>query len=198
MFQEALDLGAKARAASARHSTGRRLLKRVIGVALVTACLLTVPLVAMHFTDEVNWDLADFVVAGVLLMSAGLAYTLVAGRMGNAAYRAGVGVAVAAALLLVWTNLAVGLIGSEDNPANLMYLGVLAVAIAGAASARLRPQGMARAMFATAFALALVALIAFGYLSREPLEALGVNGFFAALFVASAWLFRRAARAQPR
>lgn len=171
-----------------------------MGVAFVTACLLTVPLVAMQFTGEVDWDLADFVVAGALLFSAGLTYTLVAGRMGNAAYRAGVGVAVAAALLLVWANLAVGLIGAEDNPANLMYLGVLAVAVVGAVSARLRPQGMARAMFATAFALALVALtalIAFGYLWREPLEVLGVNGSFAALFLASAWLFRRAARAQP-
>ncbi len=48
------------------------------------------------------------------------------------AYRFAVGVALAAAFLLVWMNLAVGLIGSEDNPANLMYFGVLAVGFIGA------------------------------------------------------------------
>ena len=37
---------------------------------------------------------------------------------GNSAYRAAVGVAIAAAFILVWMNLAVGIIGSEDNPAN--------------------------------------------------------------------------------
>jgi hypothetical protein len=37
------------------------------------------------------------------------------------------GLAVGTALFLVWSNLAVGLIGSENNPANMMYLGVLAV-----------------------------------------------------------------------
>jgi hypothetical protein len=175
--------------------------RSAVGVALVTACLLAVPLVAMQLTDEVDWSLADFVVAGALLFGAGMTYKVVSARMGNGAYRAGVGVAVAAALALVWVNLAVGLIGSEDNPANLMYLGVLAVGIIGALLARLRPLGMARAMYATALALALVALtarIAFGYLWREPLEVLGVNGFFAALFVAAAWLFRRAARASPQ
>src|SRR5688572_8042949 len=60
-------------------------------------------------------------------------------------YRFAVGVALAAALFLVWMNLAVGLIGTEDNPANLLYGGVLAVGIIGAIIARFRPHGMARA-----------------------------------------------------
>jgi hypothetical protein len=54
----------------------------------------------------------------------------------NRAYRAAVGVAIAAAFILVWMNLAVGIIGSEDNPANLMYGGVLAIGIIGAVIAR--------------------------------------------------------------
>ena len=54
--------------------------------------------------------------------------------------------------MLVWINLAVGIIGSEDNPANLMYGGVLAVGVAGAVAARFRPGGMARALAATALA----------------------------------------------
>ena len=52
---------------------------------------------------------------------------LAARMTGNSAYRAAVGVAVAAAFILVWMNLAVGIIGTEDNPAKLMYGGVLPV-----------------------------------------------------------------------
>ena len=87
-------------------------------------------------------------------------YELAARKTGNIAYRAAVGVALAAALLLVWINLAVGIIGNEDNPANLMYIGVLAVGTIGAIIARFQPHGMARALFATALAQGLVVVIA--------------------------------------
>lgn len=90
-------------------------------------------------------------------------------------------------------NLAVGIIGNEDNPANLMYGGVLAVAAIGAVVAGFRPRGMARALAATALAQALVALIAM-------IAGLGytfiLTGFFVALWLTSARLFRRAARHQ--
>lgn len=175
--------------------------KSAIRVALATALILLLPFLAMQFTDEVVWDLADFAVAGVLLFGAGLTYALLARKAGNIAYRAAVGVAVAAALVLVWMNLAVGIIGSEDNPANLMYIGVLAVGIIGALFARFQPHGMARALFATALAQALVAVIALiarlGYPWSGPLELTLLNGFFAVLFAGSAWLFRRAALGQP-
>ena len=84
--------------------------KALVRIALVTALILLLPLLAMQFTDEVVWDLADFVVAGALLFGTGLTYELIAGKGGNFAYRAAVGVAAAAALLLVWVNLAVGII----------------------------------------------------------------------------------------
>jgi hypothetical protein len=121
------------------------------------------------------------------------------------AYRAAAGVAFAAALILVWMNLAVGLIGSEDNLANSMYVGVLAVGIIGAIVARLRPHGMARALFATALAQALVPVIALIIFKPQVtsveaflgmLGVFGVNGFFVALFVGSALLFRYAGREQ--
>lgn len=157
------------------------------------AAILLLPLVAMLFTDEVDWDLADFVFAGALVLGVGLAYELAAKATGSRAYRAAVGIALAAAFVLVWANAAVGIIGSEDNPANAMYHGVLAVGIAGAFIARFRPQGMARAMVATAVAQVLVAVIAL-------VAGLGFTGpvtvFFAALWLASAWLFRKAAREQ--
>ena len=93
------------------------------------AALLLLPLCAMQVTDAVVWDLADFVVAGALVVGVGVTYELAARMIGNSAYRAAVGVALAAVFILVWGNLAVGIIGSEDNPANVMYGGVLAVGI---------------------------------------------------------------------
>jgi hypothetical protein len=169
----------------------------LIRITLATAFILLLPLLAMQFTNEVAWDLADFAVAGVLLFGAGLTYELIARKAGNITYRAAVGVAVAAALLLVWMNLAVGIIGNEENPANLMYIGVLAVGIIGAIIARFRPRGMARALFATALAQVLIAVIALvtGLGSSGPIwprDVLIATGFFATLWFGSALLFRRA------
>ena len=174
--------------------------RSVVGVALATAFILLLPLLAMQITDEVVWGLADFVIAGALIFGAGLTYVLVAKKAGNFAYQFAVGVALAAAFILVWSSLGVGVIGADGDPANLMYFGVIAVGIVGAIVARFRPRGMARAMFATALAQALVAVIAliFGLGSpfSPPAEILALNGFFVALFVGSALLFRYAAREQ--
>ncbi len=169
-----------------------------VRIVLTTAFILLLPLLAMQFTDEVVWDLADFVVAGALLVGTGFMYELVARKGGSIAYRAAVGIALATALLLVWINLAVGIIGNEDNPANLMYIGVLAVGFIGAVIARLEQRGMARALFATALAQALVPVIALiiwkPSVASDVVGVFGLNAFFAMLFVASALLFRRAER----
>jgi hypothetical protein len=165
----------------------------------IAAILLLVPLIAMMFTGQVNWDETDFIVMGAMLFGACGAFELAARMTGNMAYRAAVGVAVVATFLLIWINLAVGIIGSEDNPANLMYLGVLAVGIVGALIGRFRPAAMARALVATALTQCLVAVITLtAGLGAEganwPQVIFVLNGFFAALWLASAWLFRKAAR----
>ena len=118
------------------------------------------------------------------------------------AYLSAVGVALAAAFILLWLMGAVGIIGVEGDRADLMYFGVLAVGLIGAIIARFRPQGMARALFAMALAQASVAVIALiAGKHRDPVtsvpELVGLNGFFVALFIGSAWLFRRAARQHP-
>ena len=43
---------------------------------MTSAGILLVPLVAMLFTDQVNWDVADFITMGILLFSAGLGIQL--------------------------------------------------------------------------------------------------------------------------
>jgi hypothetical protein len=121
-------------------------------------------------------------------------------RTHRATYRLALGVALAAAILLVWLSLGVGIIGRDGDPANVMYFGVLAVGIVGALIARSRPLGMARALFATALAQATVAAIALvaglGRPWSGPLELVLLNGIFVALFAGSGFLFRRAEHAQ--
>lgn len=105
------------------------------------------------------------------------------------------------AFILVWVNAAVGIIGAgEEDLASLMYVGgVLAVRFFGAVVARFQPLGMARALFATALAQALVAVIALipGWDSAGPIwprDILIAAGLFGMLWIASAFLFRRAAK----
>jgi hypothetical protein len=158
------------------------------------AFLLLLPLVAMRFTEEVNWTLLDFVVFGAMLVAACGTYELGTRMSGSTAYRAAIGIAVVAGFLLVWINLAVGIIGTEDDPANLMFGGVLLVGAVGALIARFRPRGMARALVVAAVAQALIAGIAL--VAGLGYEAVVLSAFFAAMWLASALLFRKAAREQ--
>lgn len=86
--------------------------KKMAIVLLATALLLLVPLVAMRFTDEVNWDLLDFTVAGVLLAGTGTVYVMSTRKVNSAFHRAIVGGVLMVALLFVWAQLAVGIFGS--------------------------------------------------------------------------------------
>jgi hypothetical protein len=171
----------------------------VTWVALVTVLTLAVPAVAMRFTDEVNWGPLDFALMGALVFGAGLTFVLLARRTHNAAYRMGVALAVVAGVLLVWVGLAVGFVGAEDHPANLLYAAVLSTAGVGAVIARFRARGLAIAMFAAAgvhAAVTVVALVAYPASSGAGAGRLmAANAVFIALFAGSGVLFRRAARA---
>ena len=116
----------------------------------------------------------------------------------NTDYKFAVGLALAAAFLLFWVNGAVGIIGASSNDANMMYGGVLALGFIGALIARFQPHGMARAMFTTAFAQVVVAVIALsaGLGSTDPSwpwDIVILTGFYSALWVGSALLFQKAA-----
>lgn len=162
------------------------------------ALLLLLPAIAMQFTDEVNWTGSDFLFASILFGSVGGAFELVVRTTSNSAYRMAAGIALAGALLMIWINGAVGIIGSEDNPANVMYGGVLLVGVLGALVSRFRPAGMSVALFAAAAVTALIAAIAvvggLGAPYSGPVQLLSLNGFFVSLFAAAGVLFREAAR----
>ena len=118
----------------------------------------------------------------------------------NTAYRSAVGVALLTAILLFCVNGAVGIIGGDGNDANLLYGGVVAVAAVGTLMARFRPQGMSRALAGTALAQVLVPVIVvsaeLGTAPSWSWDILILSGFFAALWIGSALLFRKAARQQ--
>ncbi|HET7682689.1 MAG TPA: hypothetical protein VFK34_03360 [Marmoricola sp.] len=118
-------------------------------------------------------------------------------RTTDTPYRLGFAVALGTSLLLLYGMAALGIIGAGGRP-DLMYLGVLAVGIVGGAVSRLRAPGMAVTLVAMAAAQMMVAVIALiAGLQDEPgasvVEILWLNGAFAAMFLLSAWLFRRSA-----
>ena len=108
----------------------------------------------------------------------------------NTTYRVAVAIVVAAALLLFWMS---GAVAAEEDSPGPMFFGPLVVGIIGALIARFRPQGVVRALFAAALAQALFAVIAM-IAWQQYVEISVLNGFFIALWVGSAMLFRQAAR----
>jgi hypothetical protein len=170
--------------------------KSITRISLITLSILMVPLIAMQFTKEVNWQSADFAVFGAMLLSVGLAYEFLAAKMGAFRYKAAMALALVGAFILLWGNMAVGLIGSEEEPLNLMYYAVIGFFIFGSAMARIRPHEMMRVMFVTAtiqFLITLGALsLRMGELSGKTLAAsVGINSVIIALFIVSALLFRQ-------
>lgn len=88
----------------------RTFLKSAGVVVLAAAAILLVPALAMQFTDEVNWGPGDFAAAGALLLGTGLAYVTLTRAVIRPRRRIIIGSALALLLLLVWAELAVGII----------------------------------------------------------------------------------------
>jgi hypothetical protein len=164
---------------------------------LVTAAVLAVPALAMAFnigvpdpgqgTEGVNWGPMDFATMGVLILGSGLLFEYASSRGGSVAHKAAVGIAVVTGLGLIWVNLAVGMMDVENG--NLMYVLVLFVALVGAAIGRFEPREASIAMFATAGAQVVVAVIA---LIANLGPTIPADAFFVAMWVASGLLFRQA------
>jgi hypothetical protein len=177
----------------------------ILRIALVTGCILLVPLMGNLFMGW-HWPPLAFVIWGAIVLGAALTYELVARKGGTTAYRTAVGIACATAFVLLFINAAAGIIG--DGPVNLMYLGVLAVAFVGALVARFQAKGTALALFATALAQLLVPVAALliwkaggEAIMTDPgsphppfhpgvAAVFGLNAVFAMLWIISGLLFR--------
>jgi len=160
----------------------------------LAALLVAAPLVAMQFTAEVNWTASDFLFAAVVIGSVGVAIELAVRMTRNPAYRAGAACAVAAAFAIVWSSAAVGMIGDGENNYTLLFLGVIGVAVGGAALARFRAAGTGIAVAVAGAAQLAVALS--GY-AADPQGAV-MSAVLGGLWFVSAALFAIAARTTAR
>lgn len=168
--------------------------------ALITALILLIPLLGNTVVDGWNWPPSAFVTIGAFVFAICFTYQLITPNRDAIAYRAAVGIAFVAAFFLMWGNFVQM---ADVDTAAAMHFGVPIVGMIGAAVARLRPKGMARALFVTALAQILVlAARLIMLIAQNPQVAswtppewrgFGGNAFFAMLFVASALLFRKAA-----
>ena len=156
----------------------------------IAAFLLLLPFVAMRFTAAVQWTGSDFVFMGILLGSVVLGFEFLVRRSNSLAYRVGAAAAIVTGFLTVWVNGAVGMIGSEDNPVNLLFGGVLLIGLIGAIVARFKPAGMARTMVVAAIAQAAIGASGFASDVRGAVFSVG----FGALWLIAAGLFGIAAR----
>lgn len=86
--------------------------KRLIGIILFVPILLSVPLIAMQFTQEVNWNLFDFVVAGILLLTVGVIAEMIMRMVKTFQLKTALLVMLFLILCLVWVELAVGVFGT--------------------------------------------------------------------------------------
>ena len=155
------------------------------------AGLLLLPLAAMRFTSEVNWTVGDFIFAALLLGIVGVTFELTVRVTRNWLQRAAVGFALAAAFSTIWVNGAVGMIGDEDNPYNLLFLGVIVLALVGSVAVRFRSARMAAAMGVAAIAHIAIAI---GGMSADLRGGI-FSTAFAGLWLLPAALFWKAAQA---
>ncbi len=78
----------------------------------VVGVLLLIPLVAMQFTDEVNWDVFDFIIMGIMLLGTGLLLELVLRKVKTLKNRILICGAILLGFFLIWAELAVGIFGT--------------------------------------------------------------------------------------
>lgn len=83
--------------------------KNSIIVILVTVLVLAIPFVAMQFTDEVKWDVHDFVVIGGLLVVSGLVFEFIASGLKTKKQRVMLALTFLVIIFVVWVELAVGI-----------------------------------------------------------------------------------------
>ncbi|CAN7252498.1 hypothetical protein LJR143_000976 [Pseudoxanthomonas sp. LjRoot143] len=157
--------------------------------------LLLAPWVAMQFTHEVAWTGSDFAVFGVMLLTACVAFEMATRVARVPSYLLASLIAIGAAFLLLWANLAVGIVDEPEHAANLLFLGVLAIGAIGSGLVRLQARGMAGVLAA----MAVVQMVAGGIAMRmdtqeSPAFVLAFTGLYVVAWLTSALLFRKAAK----
>lgn len=83
--------------------------RRFLSMLGAIAIILVIPLIFMQFSEEVNWSIFDFVIAGSLLFSTALVLELIFRKVKLNKLRIAFSLLLFIVILLVWVELAVGL-----------------------------------------------------------------------------------------
>jgi hypothetical protein len=86
--------------------------KTILILLSIVLLVLLIPFVAMQFTNEVNWSVMDFVMAGILLFGTSLVIELVIRKVKSNKHRILISGIILLLLFLLWAELAVGIFGS--------------------------------------------------------------------------------------
>jgi len=145
----------------------------------------------MGFYDEIAWGLEDFLAVGALLTALGGTITLAWRTSTSGLYRAGVVLAALGGFALIYINLAVGIIGDEQNPRNLVFFAIPVLGYVGALIGRFRAPVMVRLLIG-------MAAVQFSTVLMAPADMLRImipfTGLFVGLWLLSALLIRRSIR----
>ena len=171
-------------------------MKSILVVAVVAALLLLIPLAASFVTTEMEWTLSDYILVWVMLMVAGTTYTLVSRLSSDYTYRGAVALSAVTGLFLVWSNLAVGIIGNEDNAINSVYFIIIMVGFIGAFWVRFQSKGLSRVLGGMALMVAGVGSYALlSGMQHVPessvMQIIGVHMFFTTPLAIAAILFHQ-------
>lgn len=179
--------------------------KRHLFMALGILVILSIPFVAMQVTEEVNWSASDFILMALILSGIAAVYELAAHKSQLSSYRIAVGIGLLGLFLLFWVNAAVGIIGNESQDANLVYAGVFAVILIGSIASKLHAAGMFNTMILGAISTMAAPSIAYIFwpptmISWSPgvFKVFLMSGFFAFLFILSAFLFKMSSKSSFR
>ncbi len=86
--------------------------KRLKIILVTIGILLLIPLIAMQFTNEVDWSILDFIIMGCLMLGTGLLCELILRKVKNVRTRIIICAIIILGFLLVWAELAVGIFGT--------------------------------------------------------------------------------------
>ena len=81
-------------------------------LVIIILSILSIPLIGMQFSTEVNWSVLDFVIAATLLFSTGLLSMKLYTKIKTYKYYLVILILVLLAFILLWTELAVGIYNS--------------------------------------------------------------------------------------
>lgn len=94
------------------ETTKTNVTQRLSIVVGIVVFILLIPLVAMQFSNEVKWDIADFTIMGMLLLATGVTIEIVTRLVKSAQLKLAFTIITLLVLFLIWAELAVGIFGS--------------------------------------------------------------------------------------